>query len=100
MTSFKAFKFNINVFKGILRNLFGVTNADSNTIFSHYTNPTSANNYFRAAFTPDIFGEADYSSQILETCTVGKCIHSQGTFLVKVKRLAHFYVKVTAYSAI
>ena len=54
---------------GSLRNVYGSLNADANTLFSYYTNPDSANNYFKVGFTPNFYILGDYLVGDIALCT-------------------------------
>ena len=49
--------------------MYGSLNADSNTLFTHYTMPDSANNYFQVDFTPNFYTLGDYSPAEVTLCT-------------------------------
>ena len=54
-----------------MRDLYGVTKANSATLFYLYTQPDSANNYFQISFQPSILSQSpsDYQAGEVSTCT-------------------------------
>ncbi len=68
------------IFAGSLRDLYGVTYANSYTLFSYYTQPDSANNYFHVTFTPSMIDSADYTGSEKASCidmmSGEECLHT------------------------
>ena len=52
-----------------LRNYYGPSNANLHSLFKMYTTPENANNYFSAAFTPNMYRPEDFTPTESTTCT-------------------------------
>ena len=63
------FQLECRYISGSLRHVHGVVNADAHTLFSQYTNPTSASRYFLAGFQPQFLSASDYTVEQTVACT-------------------------------